>query len=124
MSPRDAATPILGGRRGRETLNALEKIKNTVLNEERSSHMRTLGAHHDFARGQPGRSTLDTKSRRRPGLEAVTSAFDKGFENGAFISRSSDEEEQETGSELRDLRDMAPSSDVARGRHRGSVSQM
>lgn len=113
-----AATPILGGRRGRETLNALEKIKNTVLNEERTSHMRTLGANNEFTRGpQQGRSTLDTKSRRRPALDAVTSAYD----NSAFIARSSDEEDQ--GSELREMQETIFPSDSKRGVRR-NVSQM
>lgn len=108
-------TPILGGRRGRETLNALEKIKNTVLNEERSSHMRTLGANNEFARAQQGRSTLDTKNRRRPALEAVTS----GFDNGAFIARSSDEDEP--GSELREMQETIFPPDSKRpGRRVGS----
>ena len=114
------ATPILGGRRGRETLNALEKIKNTVLNEERSSHMRTLGASNDFTRGQQqGRSTLDTaRGRRRPGLEAVTGGAGHGFDNNAFLSQSSDE--GDAGSELRDMREMVFPTE----RSRRNVSQM
>lgn len=71
----DTGTPILGGYRRKETLNALEKIKNTVLNEERSGQMRTLGHRNEFVRGN-GRSTLDTKSRRR--------AIVNGPENGMF----------------------------------------
>lgn len=117
---REAGTPILGGRRGRETLNALEKIKNTVLNEERSSHMRTLGANNEFTRSQQGRSTLDTRSRgRRPGLETVTN----GFDNSTFIAHSSDEEEG--GSELREMPETIYTPDAKRPvRNNRSVSQM
>lgn len=78
--------------------------------------MRTLGANNEFARSQPGRSTLDTKSRRRPGLEAVTS----GFDNGAFIARSSDEDDDH-GSEMREMQETIYSPDAKRpGRRMGS----
>lgn len=78
----ETATPILGGIRRKETLNALEKIKNTFLNEGRgggngallsnngnaggglSDGMRTLGAKNDFVRNQANRSTLDAKDRK------------------------------------------------------------
>lgn len=75
-----SGTPILGGYRRKETLNALEKIKNTVLNEERSGQMRTLGVKNEFVRGN-ARSTLDTKGRRRTILN--------GFENSAFNDNAS-----------------------------------
>lgn len=70
----------MGGYRRKETLNALEKIKNTVLNEERSGQMRTLGVKNEFVRGNT-RSTLDTKGRRRTILN--------GFENSAFNGNES-----------------------------------
>ena len=79
----------MGGIRRKETLNALEKIKNTVINEERSG-MRTLGAKNEFVRGNRGRSTLDTKGARRATI--LNNDHMNGFQNGAFDDNSSDED--------------------------------
>lgn len=87
-------TPILGGIRRKETLNALEKIKNTVINEERSG-MRTLGAKNEFVRGNRGRSTLDTKGRRATIL--TNNDHMNGFQNGAFVNGSSEDEDEPNG---------------------------
>ena len=58
-------TPVLGGIRRKETINALERRRNTVFAGERQNHMQTLGTKNEFNRNRQ-RSTLDSRTRRAP----------------------------------------------------------
>ncbi|KAI1291990.1 Chitin synthase 8 [Halotydeus destructor] len=98
ISATGEGTPVLGGIRRRETINALERRRNTVLNSDRNSgQMQTLGVRNDFVRGN-NRSTLDTKdtkNRRATILNNVENGMG-GISNGAYMAHSSDEEHGDT----------------------------
>lgn len=96
------ATPILGGVRRKETLNALQKRCNTFINANNGvangDHMRTLGSKNEFVRSQ-ARSTLDTKGRNqsRRTILGQNGAFDnQGFSGPQAGNSSNSSLEDET----------------------------
>jgi len=87
----------LGGIRRKETINALERRRNTVFAGERNP-MQTLGVKNEFTRNR-NRSTLDSKQRRGP-----------HFSNGAVVNHGFDEmTSDEDGMDVGDKREIAMS---------------
>ena len=90
-------TPVLGGIRRRETINALERRRNTIMNGEQKGQMETLGVRNEFVRNNRGRSTLDAKDKTRRGtiLNNVKQQMngEAGVHNASYLEASSDEEQ-------------------------------
>lgn len=86
---------MLGGIRNRETINAIERRRNTVMNSDRPGQMQTLGVRNEFVRGNRGRSTLDTKetkTRRSTILNNTNNGVNGGTPNTGYIEASSDDD--------------------------------
>lgn len=95
-------TPILGGIRSKEHFLALQRRKNTLMNDDQidarinNSGMQTLGVKNEFVRNNRQRSTLDTKrpskslqqkqSQPQPQLSFV------GIPNPSFNKTESEDE--------------------------------
>ena len=85
---------MLGIRR-KETINALQRRRNTVFERERNS-MQTLGVKNEFLRNR-NRSTLDSKQRRRPHFS------NGGVVNHGFDESTSDKESMEMNDNKREI---------------------
>lgn len=107
MAPNDtglpSGTPVLGGKRSRDTVYALEKRRNAAIGDD--GRMQTLGQNNEFTRGQgKNKSTLDGAAPRRRGAIPFNTAAaareqqlqqaQAGQYNRGYIRGSSDEDEE------------------------------